>query len=257
MKKRLILLVIILLSIEIACADIRINEVELNPAGDDNKYEWIELYSSAQVNLANWLVLSSNGRNLSFNASFQGYYVLTTPYNFLTNKENSLTLKDEFGAVIDIISPLTDNNNNDYSWQYCLNNWTFTNSSKEQENNCYKNLALNIQINTSNTTSPQNKTPSVSSIKIIKNAPSTNLNQETIPSEVSDVPNSDNPPVIVLGKSSQNNKKTTQIENSIIYKSKNEYIKEYMPYAFSLLCIILMALLAIDRNKIKITKDND
>jgi len=38
-------------------------------------------------------------------------------------------------------------------------------------------------------------------------------------------------------------------QNSMIYKSKNEYIKEYAPYAFSLLCIFLIALLLIDKRR--------
>ena len=54
MKKSLIcLLVLIILSL-INCvnAEIRINEVELNPKGDDAGYEWIELYSEYEINLS-------------------------------------------------------------------------------------------------------------------------------------------------------------------------------------------------------------
>ena len=40
---------------------------------------------------------------------------------------------------------------------------------------------------------------------------------------------------------------TTKRENSIIYKSKTEYIREYAPYAFSLICIFIMILMIIDK----------
>jgi hypothetical protein len=55
--------------------------------------------------------------------------------------------------------------------------------------------------------------------------------------------------IIVLGKSKQDIKPL--IENSIIYKSKNEYIKEYAPYAFSLICIFLIIILIIDKQRTK------
>jgi hypothetical protein len=257
MKKRVAILVIILFTINLTCASVRINEVELNPTGDDNKYEWIELYSQAPVDLTNSILLSSNGRNISLNVSFEGYYVLTTPYNFLTNKDNTLTLKNGAGVILDSTKSLTDNNNNDYSWQYCLGNWTFANSSKGEENDCEKNTELTILVNNTNITNSTTNAQNSTSIKKTKNSTSSTLSQQTTISTTEDHPDQNNPDVIILGKSSQNNKKSAPIENSIIYKSKNEYIKEYMPYAFSLLCILLIALLAIDRNKTKIIKDND
>ncbi len=39
---------------------------------------------------------------------------------------------------------------------------------------------------------------------------------------------------------------TFKKENSIIYKSKTEYIREYAPYAFSIICIFIMILMLID-----------
>lgn len=64
--------------------------------------------------------------------------------------------------------------------------------------------------------------------------------------------------VIILGK--QKNTSTSssnQNVNSIIYKSKNEYIKEYAPYAFSLLCISLIIVLLVELNRINKGKLKD
>lgn len=44
---------------------------------------------------------------------------------------------------------------------------------------------------------------------------------------------------------------TTKKENSIIYKSKTEYIREYAPYAFSLICIFIMILIIMDNKQSK------
>jgi hypothetical protein len=49
--------------------------------------------------------------------------------------------------------------------------------------------------------------------------------------------------VIILGTPKTSKKEA----NSIIYKSKVEYIREYAPYAFGLVCIFLIIILAIDK----------
>ena len=53
--------------------------------------------------------------------------------------------------------------------------------------------------------------------------------------------------IIILG--SKENKTSNKNDNGIIYKSKIEYIKEYAPYVFSLVCIFIMVLLLIDKKK--------
>lgn len=54
--------------------------------------------------------------------------------------------------------------------------------------------------------------------------------------------------VISLGKASNSSAINQDYgKNSIIYKSSSEYIKEYAPYAFSILCIALIILLLMDR----------
>jgi hypothetical protein len=57
--------------------------------------------------------------------------------------------------------------------------------------------------------------------------------------------------IIILGRTENNVKDSIKLENSIIYKSKNELIKEYLPYAISVICIFLMVLFAIEKNRKK------
>jgi hypothetical protein len=58
------------------------------------------------------------------------------------------------------------------------------------------------------------------------------------------------PGVILLGSSKNNAAtQTSKLENSIIYKSKSEYIKQYAPYAFGLMCVIIIIMLLIDKKQ--------
>jgi len=52
---------------------------------------------------------------------------------------------------------------------------------------------------------------------------------------------------IKLGDSKNSSELSSEKDDSIIYKSKNEYIKEYSIYGFALLCIGLIVLLIIDK----------
>ncbi len=66
--------------------------------------------------------------------------------------------------------------------------------------------------------------------------------------------------IIVLGGGGNNSSSnsTSQAKNSMVYKSKSEYIKEYAPYAFGLLCIFLIIMLLIEKTRAARTKtEND
>lgn len=115
---------------------IRINEVELNPYGSsDSGKEWLELYSEDYVNIVNWKISSSNGRNMSFNASFSGYYLLNTSYQLLTDNNNKLSLYNGLELIYET-DILNDNKNDDGTWQYCNGNWNFTYMTRNSQNNC-------------------------------------------------------------------------------------------------------------------------
>lgn len=80
------------------------------------------------------------------------------------------------------------------------------------------------------------------------------INKESASSQTSNSSNSDNSgEVIVLGKTSPNSttikSESIKTQDSEGYMSKSEYIKKYAPYAFSILCIALLALILIETNK--------
>ncbi len=151
--KMFIGLIILALSFTFASADIFINEVELNPEGTDSANEWLELYSDSFVNLTNWVISSSNGRNMTFNASFSGFYIINTSTNLLTNTDNNLLLKNSSSGIIFSSINLTDSLDDARTWQYCSGSWNFSISTPGAANNC--TITSN---NTNSTTNSTNNT---------------------------------------------------------------------------------------------------
>lgn len=79
---------------------------------------------------------------------------------------------------------------------------------------------------------------------------SSNSDDSSAPAASASANDSSGSTPIVLGSKPKNYTSAQKNgENSIVYKSKSEYIKEYAPYAFSLLCIAIIVLLIIDRQK--------
>lgn len=132
---------------------VRINEVELNPDGGDSGNEWIELYSEQEINITDWIILSTNGRNMTFNASFSDYWIINTPYNLLTNDNNRLSLINSTGDIIFGTANLSDSLDDNRTWQFCNNSWIFINGTKNLTNFC-----VLTPINTSNPKATQNTT---------------------------------------------------------------------------------------------------
>jgi len=88
-------------------------------------------------------------------------------------------------------------------------------------------------------------------IKILEkvNDSSSTISSSSLSSRNSNLSNSSAGGTADLGSKSQTKEYN---KNSIVYKSPSEYIKEYAPYSFSLFCIILIALLLMDKYKIRI-----
>jgi hypothetical protein len=242
MKKAGLLLLVLLFSLSFCSASIIINEVELNPLGDDNANEWMELYSDSPVELNNYALSSSNGRNMSFNASFLEYYTIWTNRNLLTNEKIFLSLKDNAGNILFSTINLSDSQNNNKTWQYCNGDWRFLEETKNYSNTC-EDLDKNIDLSNTDAIINQNRTiiteglnENKESIVIYSTQDNTDLaNNSNINSDSS----------IIYLKQKNNSK----LQNSIIYKSTNEYIKEYAPYAFGILCIFIIIILLIDKRE--------
>jgi len=127
-----------------------INEVELNPPGEDRGNEWIELYNptSDAVDIGGWSLTTTHGRTVSVTIPVgttippNGYYVVSYKSQWLDDEDESVVLKDKNGNEIDRTPTLDDTFDDDRTWQRypngkdtdSLTDWKFKTSTKERSN---------------------------------------------------------------------------------------------------------------------------
>ncbi len=134
-RKKILFLLFLFLSVKLVSATMRINEIMYNPEGDDNNKEFIEIYSDEKINLSEFIVgdLSSNDSLMLLQYSDFDYYLITEEgFNFSgieasvysagaaignnLNKEDSLFLYYN-NTLIDYVS-YTDICRDGYSLEY-------------------------------------------------------------------------------------------------------------------------------------------
>jgi len=100
--------------------NVYINEVELNPYGNPDTNEWVELYSyGSSVNLDGWYL--TDNQNNSFplpNITINDFYVFDEfPTNSLMNTGDNITLFDNNNILRDNTGVLSDGDNNNQTQQ--------------------------------------------------------------------------------------------------------------------------------------------
>lgn len=147
-----------------------INEVDTNPFGDDAKAisEWVELFNPTDevIDIGGWKIASTSVTKktltLSLGAQIKpGQYLLfshTTLWFPDTNEK--VQLRDNFGNVIDETPPITDKQNDFFSWQRqydgidtdSANDWIFrmssagsTNGRLQDTSGDFGGLAVNVK----------------------------------------------------------------------------------------------------------------
>lgn len=112
-----------------------INEVELNPSGNDLDQEWVELYnpSAVDVNISDFEIRTSFKSatiHLASEAEIEanGTYVVEIERQMLFNTAESLVLTNSLGQVIDRTPSLIDRSDDGRTWQRIPdgnNEWNF------------------------------------------------------------------------------------------------------------------------------------
>ena len=107
--------------------DVVINEVDINPFGDDSESvsEWIELYNptDSDIDLGGWEIASTTGikktMTISSGTIIKSGEFLTYQYQtvWFTDVGESVELRDENGLVIDKTPQISDIQNDFTSWQ--------------------------------------------------------------------------------------------------------------------------------------------
>lgn len=114
-----------------------INEVELNPEGDDQGFEWVELYSEEEFDLEGYYLENNDGDIYKLSGVFSDYFVVQFESQWLDNSDEKVYLKND-NEIIDETPVFTDEENNVLSWGWCdsVNDWRFTPSTQGQGNEC-------------------------------------------------------------------------------------------------------------------------
>lgn len=126
-----------------------INEVELNPEGNDAGNEWVELYNNtdSEVNLLGYTLAQtgSDKKSVSLDRIILGPRQRTVVYfegQSLKNGDSGhgekILLYDTYGNVVDRTPALRDRENNDRTWQRTADasvNWSFMPSTENSKNN--------------------------------------------------------------------------------------------------------------------------
>ena len=101
-----------------------INEVEANPAGDEDAFKtpimaWFELYNNddKEVDISGWSINNSEGRSMTLpqGAVIRGldYYVLDMRSKWLDHSGEVLVLQNATGAEVDRTAVLSDEEDNE------------------------------------------------------------------------------------------------------------------------------------------------
>ncbi|MDD1749198.1 MAG: lamin tail domain-containing protein [Methanothrix sp.] len=104
-----------------------INEVEQNPAGDEDAFKtsvtaWFELYNNndKEVDISGWSINTSLGRSVIFprGTVIRGidYYVLDVKPKWLDHSGEVLVLLNATGAEMDRTASLSDEEDNEGAW---------------------------------------------------------------------------------------------------------------------------------------------
>jgi endonuclease YncB( thermonuclease family) len=123
---------------------IMINEIELNPTGNDDGKEWIELYNPAEVDtqIGNYEI-----RTLSKSATIKlpsdavieagNIYMVELDQQMLSNTAESLILADATGNINDRTPFLVDRSDDERTWQRIPdgnNEWQFVENTRDKLN---------------------------------------------------------------------------------------------------------------------------
>jgi len=226
--RRVFIIILIIFLVSLVSA-IRINEIELNPAGTDAGNEWVELFSDEEINLEEFKLVNNDGDEFPLEGILSDYFIVNFEKQWLDNKDERVYLYNNT-KLIDKTDLFLDSNNNEKTWQFC-DEWIFEVSTKKQENNCPEQEIEEAEAEPDEEVleeEPEKEEPEEKQeIEKI----------EEIKEESSEVKEKE---IIRLGSREEEKSKITR---SVLYESSSEKIKKYAIYAFCLLLVVFVVIL--------------
>jgi len=135
MKIWIIGLMVLMLAGVVSAEAIRINEIELNPAGSDSGNEWVELYSPNGINLTGYSLVNSDEEEIILEGVFSGYYVVNFNGQWLDNSDEKVSLLRN-GTLVHETLTFSDSFNDGRTWNFCGLEWNFKDSTMGEDNGC-------------------------------------------------------------------------------------------------------------------------
>ncbi len=147
-----ILIFIPFITINAYINNILIIEVELNPNGIDKGNEWVKLYNpnNSDISLKGWRLESSN-HSILLNDTIKakGYIIIKYDKLWLNNDKEYLRLYNN-NNLIHETPELSDESNNDYTWQLINDTWQFSSSIRKKTIDAFAELVSVIDGDTIN-----------------------------------------------------------------------------------------------------------
>ncbi len=122
----LLALVSIIILMGTAVGSIVINEVELNPPGDERtrltqSTQWVELFNNGEdANIGGWMVSTSEGRSVTIPRGTiipaYGYYIVSKASQWLAHTNETLALYDDKDVEVDRTPSLSDTSDDEFAW---------------------------------------------------------------------------------------------------------------------------------------------
>jgi len=114
-----------------ASSNVEIYAFDQNPAGSDKGNEWVTLYnpSNESVDIGNWVLETVDGEREIIPEGTTlypfAYYIYISPYQWLDNSEEAITLRDSKGEEVDKTPVVSDNENDNRYWLRNDSEWVF------------------------------------------------------------------------------------------------------------------------------------
>lgn len=235
---KMLIFTLVLLFVISNVSALKINEVEMNPPGDDKGNEWIELYNEGNedIDIFDWKVwdgLKTPTKRYTIpNETIiktGEYYIITFTNQVLNNDKNGdfVTLKNSNNELVDETSVIVDETDNTKTNQFCSSTWKFLEQTKGIANNCEEEVKVEDIAETNN---EENSSQEVSNTITISSPVSTQPSREYFPENFS-------MPKITINSQSI---KTTENEQ------KNSKIN-FAVYGLAGFCLLLATLFAIKK----------
>jgi len=236
MKKGLFFIFFSISFVTLVNGMVRINEVELNPSGEDSGNEWIELYSQDEADLKGWKLINNDGDEFYLNESFSGYLIINFEKQWLDNKDEKIILYNGENLIDETIL-IDDSKNNELTWNFC-GEWKFIDSTKNKKNSCSEKEQEKLDDNYSK----DNKSEEAAEeAQVVEKEDGEDVNvgiEDEGKDDISQTSSSINNVIKLTPKINKYRK---------IYKSRNWYIKQYAVYFYAAFITILLIVIILKR----------